>query len=299
MAKTPQRKNALGKGLGALLQSGNLVDIKNKEPKEIETNTIAEISISNIETNPFQPRTDFDEDALKELSESIKVQGIIQPITVRILSKNKFQLISGERRTQAAKLAGLKKIPAYVRKANDQQMLEMGLIENIQRENLNAVEIALSYQRLISECNLKQDDLGERVGKKRSSVTNYLRILKLAPDVLVGIRDGVISFGHAKALLGAKNIETQLSYFKQIISEGLSVRALEEMVKNAKESTSIKPAPKTTPSPEIKKLNSDLTSYFGSKISVKANDKGKGEIKIPFVSTKDLNRILDILNIKS
>ncbi len=299
MAAAPKRKNALGKGLGALLQGGDFDDVNNKEPKDVRTNTIADILVSDIETNPFQPRTDFDEEALNELAESIKVQGIIQPVTVRMLSKNKFQLISGERRTQASKLAGLKKIPAYIRKANDQQMLEMGLIENIQREDLNAMEIAFSYQRLITECKLKQEDLGERVGKKRSSVTNYLRLLKLPPDIQIGVRDNQISFGHARALLGTDKIETQISLYNKIVKEGISVRKLEELVRDFGAKKKSKENKSTPQNDDIKKLSSNLSSHFGTKINVKATDTGKGEIKIPFVSIEDLNRILDILDLKN
>jgi len=289
------KKAALGKGLGALL--GDSDNKGNAKPKKItvSTNSINEIEISKIEVNPYQPRTDFDKDALDELADSIKVQGIIQPITVRQLSDNKYQLISGERRLQASKLAGLKKLPAYIRKANDQQMLEMGLIENIQRENLNAMEIALSYQRLISECNLKQEELGDRVGKNRSTVTNYLRLLKLVPDVQISIRDGKISMGHARALVGANSTEIQLTAFKEITKNDLSVRNTEQLIKELNGGSKKKTTPKREPKFEIKKLQSDLSSHFGTKVAVNANDKGKGEIKIPFVSTEDLNRILEII----
>ena len=290
------KKAALGKGLGALLGDSNKSgEVKPKKITVTPTNAIDEIDISKIDTNPYQPRTDFDQEALNELAESIKVQGIIQPITVRKLSNDKYQLISGERRLQASKIAGLKKLPAYIRKANDQQMLEMGLIENIQRENLNAMEIALSYQRLISECNLKQEELGERVGKNRSTVTNYLRLLKLAPDVQIAIRDGKISMGHARALVGAENAETQLVALKEIISKGLSVRNTEQLIKDLNANKSSKPKKKKEANFEIKKLQNDLSSHFGTKVAVKSNANGKGEIKIPFVSTEDLNRILEIL----
>lgn len=204
-----QRKTGLGKGLGALLQSEDVRVTKNvsnadavaKESANAAAGSINFIKISQVAVNPFQPRTDFDEQALQELSESIKVQGLIQPITVRQVGKNEYQLISGERRLRAAKLAGIDDIPAYVRTANDQQMLEMALIENIQRENLNAIEVALSFQRMIEECNLKQEELGERVSKNRSTVTNYLRLLKLPPVIQAGIRDGKVSMGHARALV--------------------------------------------------------------------------------------------------
>lgn len=295
-----KRKNALGRGLGALLNDSPTNEPNLPRKASIGTSSnINEILIDQIEVNPFQPRTHFDEEALNELKDSIKTQGIIQPITVRKLGAKSYQLISGERRLQASKLGGLTKIPAYVRAANDQQMLEMALIENIQRENLNSIEVALSYQRLISECDLKQEELGDRVGKKRSTVTNYLRLLKLPPDVQAGIRDGKVSMGHARALIGIENIDTLLQVYKKVVEQALSVRKTEELVRlltsqneGQAEKTSVK-----TISPEIKKLQSELSSHFGSKIHIKADEKNKGEIKIPFVSTQDLNRILEILDI--
>lgn len=295
-----KRKNALGRGLGALLNDSptNKPQLPRKALISSPSSGINEIDIENIEVNPFQPRTHFDEEALNELKDSIKTQGIIQPITVRKLATNSYQLISGERRLQASKLGGLKKIPAYIRSANDQQMLEMALIENIQRENLNSIEVALSYQRLISECDLKQEELGDRVGKKRSTVTNYLRLLKLPPDVQAGLRDGKISMGHARALIGIENIDTLLDIYKKVIQQELSVRKTEELVRllTSPESTSSATSSKSN-SPEIKKLQTELSSHFGSKIQIKADEKNKGEIKIPFVSTQDLNRILEILDI--
>lgn len=295
-----KRKNALGRGLGALLSDSptNTPTLPRKASVPASTGSISEILIENIEVNPFQPRTHFNEEALNELKDSIKTQGIIQPITVRKLSTDSYQLISGERRLQASKLGGLTKIPAYIRSANDQQMLEMALIENIQRENLNSIEVALSYQRLISECNLKQEQLGDRVGKKRSTVTNYLRLLKLPPDVQAGIRDGKISMGHARALIGIESIDVLLDVFKKVTDQELSVRKTEELVRLL---TSKEPIPTKSggfeKSAEIQKLQSELSSHFGSKIQIKADDKNKGEIKIPFVSTQDLNRILEILDI--
>ncbi len=294
-----KRKNALGRGLGALLNDSPIN--KPKMPRKAAvttTSSISEISLENIKVNPYQPRTHFNEEALNELKDSIKTQGIIQPITVRKLAADSYQLISGERRLQASKLAGLTTIPAYIRTANDQQMLEMALIENIQRENLNAIEIALSYQQLITECGLKQEELSDRVGKKRSTVTNYLRLLKLPPDVQTSIQKGGISMGHARALIGIENIDSLLAVFKKIIQQGLSVRKTEEMVRLLSSSDSEKPATKpANHSAEIQKLQSELSSHFGSKIQIKADHKNKGEIKIPFVSTQDLNRILDILDI--
>jgi ParB family chromosome partitioning protein len=252
--------------------------------------------------NPFQPRTHFDEVALLELAESIKVHGIIQPITVRRLAQNQYQLISGERRYQASKLAGLETIPAYVRSADDQQMLEMALIENIQRENLNAIEIALSYQRLLSECNLKQEELGDRVGKNRATVTNYLRLLKLPPDVQIAVRDNKISMGHARAIINVENPEEQLYIFKKTLAEELSVRKVEELVRNLaqekeKEKTSQPAAASSQVTRELAQLQSQLSSHFGTRIVVKSDGK-KGEIKIPFLSVEDLNRILDILKLQ-
>ena len=258
---------------------------------------INEISIDSIEVNPFQPRTDFNEEALEELAESIRVQGIIQPITVRALNASEFQLISGERRLQASKRAGLTVIPAYIRTADDQQMLEMALIENIQRENLNAIEIALSYQRLLNECDLKQEQLGDRVGKNRTTVNNYLRLLKLPPDIQIALRDGKISMGHARAIINIENVDLQLDIFKKIIDEALSVRKVEQLVRDTLNPKKESPKPKEEINPEIVKLQDKLTSHFGTKIHVKADKNNKGEIKIPFVSADELERILELLKL--
>jgi len=297
--KKPVKRNALGRGLGALLQDSP------SNTDEKETSIIAavpaanmnEIKLTEIEVNPFQPRTHFDQEALAELAESIKVQGIIQPITVRKLKANQYQLISGERRFQASKLAGLTAIPAYVRTADDQQMLEMALIENIQRENLNAIEIALSYQRLLTECELKQEELGDRVGKKRTTVNNYLRLLKLPPDIQLALKEQKISMGHARAIINIENVALQLEVFKKIISEELSVRKVEDLVRQLA-AQKLEPKEKPTPSNsrEVVQLQSKLASHFGTKVDVKSDGK-KGEIKIPFVSIEDLNRILEILNL--
>lgn len=298
MAKGKQ-KSGLGKGLGALLSDSDSVEEKQVAPAvpPKESSDIGEILVSSVEVNPFQPRTDFDEDALEELAESIKTQGIIQPITVRKLSDDAYQLISGERRLQASKRAGLEKVPAYIRTADDQQMLEMALIENIQRENLNAIEIALSYQRLLSEIGLKQEELGDRVGKKRTTVNNYLRLLKLPPAVQAALRDKEISMGHAKALLSIENIDLQLNVFNKIINEALSVRKAEELARTILNGTTAKPKPATSENTEIIKLQDQLSSHFGTKIKIKSDQGNRGEIKIPFVSTEDLNRILEILEV--
>ncbi|HXA00548.1 MAG TPA: ParB/RepB/Spo0J family partition protein [Cytophagaceae bacterium] len=297
--KPPQKRNALGRGLSALIDDSDF-----KTEKKIEADAAAkslnEISLDSIEVNPYQPRTHFDQEALQELSDSIKTQGIIQPITVRQLSPNKYQLISGERRLQASKLAGLKNIPAYIRTANDQQMLEMALIENIQRENLNALEIALSYQRLISECHLKQEELGDRVSKNRTTVNNYLRLLKLPPDIQAALRDNKISMGHARAIVNVENVDVQLAIFKKIISEDLSVRKAEELARDmgkVPEKKSSKATKSSSTSYEIQSLQNKLSSHFGTKVHLKADQENKGEIKIPFVSVEDLNRILEILNV--
>lgn len=305
------KKKALGRGLSALL-SDSPADEKLESDIPVATapvvstpatatapaNGISEIPIEQIEVNPFQPRTHFDEDALLELAESIRVHGIIQPITVRRLAHNQYQLISGERRFQASKLAGLTSIPAYIRSADDQQMLEMALIENIQRENLNAIEIALSYQRLISECSLKQEELGERVGKNRTTVTNYLRLLKLPPDIQIAVRDNKLSMGQARAIISVENPEQQLYIFKKTLDEDLSVRKVEELVREiSAEKTIVKSESASNPvSREISQLQSRLSSHFGTRIVVKSDGK-KGEIKIPFLSVEDLNRILDILKV--
>ncbi len=300
------KKRALGRGLSALLND-NAEDEKlvNEIATDVipstPTNGMSEIPVSEIEVNPFQPRTHFDEVALLELAESIKVHGIIQPITVRRLSRNQFQLISGERRFQASQLAGLKSIPAYIRLADDQQMLEMALIENIQRENLNAMEIAISYQRLLTECSLKQEELGERVGKNRSTVTNYLRLLKLPPDIQIAVRDNKLSMGHARAIVNVENTEQQLYIYKKIVAEDLSVRKVEELVREiaTEKSPTKTDSTSTSSSPasrEIVQLQSKLSSHFGTRIAIKSDGR-KGEIKIPFVSVEDLNRILDILKV--
>jgi len=229
--KTVKKRSALGRGLGALLDDSGYEFKPKLVSDSVKQPLINEIPLKYIKSNPFQPRTDFDEESLNELAESIVTQGIIQPITVRKINDQEYQLISGERRLIASKKANLKSIPAYVREANDQQMLEMALIENIQRENLNAIEIANSYQKLLTECNLKQDELGDRVGKKRATVTNYLRLLKLPPDIQAAIREDKISMGHARALINIENIDLQLALFHKILKDDLSVRKTEHLVR--------------------------------------------------------------------
>ena len=301
-----QRKTGLGRGLSALLDDSDAVnppksnssDLLGENKKEVKVgNSIGNVNISDVETNPFQPRTEFDQVALNELSESIKVQGLIQPITVRVKENGGYQLISGERRLRASKLAGLTEIAAYIRLANDQQMLEMALIENIQRENLNSIEVALSFQRMMEECNLKQEQLGDRVGKNRSTVTNYLRLLKLPPAIQISIRDGKISMGHARALISVESTEDQLFIHNEIIDKGLSVRKVEELVRNLSNLPVSKPAKKAAPiSFEYQKLQRELTSKFSARVKLKVSENGKGAIEIPFGSEDDLSRILELLD---
>jgi len=296
-----EKRNALGRGLSALLNdSENVYTNKSNiasEPEVSSPGSVNEIKLSEIEINPFQPRTDFDEQALLELADSIKLQGLIQPITVRRLNAHSYQIISGERRFRASKLAGLTQIPAYVRTANDQQMLEMALIENIQRENLNAIEVALSFQRMIEECSLKQEELGDRVSKNRSTVTNYLRLLRLPPGIQASIRDGQISMGHAKALITIDDSARQIYIHQHIIQQGLSVRKTEELVRDLQR----RPVKKEGKQPEpvsfqIQKIQDDLASKFSARVRLKVGSQGKGTIEIPFLSDEDLNRILEMLD---
>lgn len=298
--KPNQKRGALGRGLGALLEDSPAKTRPGEILAEVLKTGIFEISLQQIQVNPFQPRVHFDTTALNELAESIRVQGIIQPITVRRLGGDDYQLISGERRFQACKIAGLTRIPAYVRTANDQQMLEMALIENIQRENLNALEIAHSYQRLLAECDLKQEELGDRVGKNRTTVNNYLRLLKLPPTIQAAIRDQQITMGHARALINVETVDQQLEIFKKAVDEELSVRQVEAIVKGlSAEKVSKKSVNLLNPSKkyELTKIQQQLASHFGAKVSLKSDMKNKGEIKIPFNSANDLNRILELLEI--
>ena len=303
-----QRKTGLGKGLGALLQQDDIAVGTNSNTPEVPVSknitspagSINFIKIDQVSINPFQPRTDFDEQALKELSESIVLQGLIQPITVRQVAKHEYQLISGERRLRASKLAGITEIPAYVRTANDQQMLEMALIENIQRENLNAIEIALSFQRMIEECSLKQEELGDRVSKNRSTVTNYLRLLKLPPVIQAAIRDGDLTMGHARALINVGEVDKQLFIFKEIVENGLSVRKAEQLVREvqqAKDKKSKSAKKKEGLNFQFQKIEDDLASKFATRVKLNLKStKGKGAIEIPFNSEDDLSRILELLD---
>lgn len=286
-------KKVLGRGLSALLENSE-TDITSVEPKALHS--IAEIEISQIIANPFQPRTEFDDDALEELCESIKVHGIIQPITVRKIGYEKYELISGERRTRASILAGLSKIPAYIRLANDQQMLEMALIENIQRENLNAIEVALSYSRLLDECGLKQEELGERVGKKRSTVNNYLRLLRLPDEIQLAIKDGDIMMGHARALVNVENPERQMAIFQSAVNASMSVRQVEELVRNEKEAsegTHSKAAAKYFDFTDYLKDKATIEKKYNTDIRFKSRSNDNGTIIISFSSKEQLQDILD------
>lgn len=303
-----EKRNALGRGLSALLNDSENVQNNNRStgdsgnvsssPEVNQLGSVNEIKLSEIEVNPFQPRSDFDPEALQELADSIKLQGLIQPITVRRLNAHSYQLISGERRFRASKLAGLTQLPAYVRTANDQQMLEMALIENIQRENLNAIEVALSFQRMIEECNLKQEELGDRVSKNRSTVTNYLRLLKLPPVIQASIRDGQLTMGHAKALITIDDSSKQIYLHQHIIQQGLSVRKTEELVRDMQRPAIKKEGKQPEPvSFQIQKIQDDLASRFSSRVKLKIGNQGKGVIEIPFLSEEDLSRILEMMEL--
>lgn len=294
------KKQALGRGLSALLKDPSN-DIKSVEDTNADkvVGNIIELDIDTIEINPFQPRTNFNEETLKELSTSIRELGVIQPITVRKIAFNQYQLISGERRLRASKLAGLTTIPAYIRIANDNDSLVMALVENIQRHDLDPIEIALSYQRLIDEIQLTQEQMSERVGKKRSTVTNYLRLLKLDPIIQTGIRDEFISMGHGRALIAIEDHEAQLAIYHKIIQENLSVRETEQLVKEynqGKDSSNKDDQPKKKMSYTISDSQKKIfTDFFGTKVDVKISATGKGKITLPFHSAEDLERILKLL----
>ncbi len=297
------KRNALGRGLGALLSNDINESIKNTQPPI--SGTLGRILLTQIETNPYQPRTDFPIDALQELAASIVMHGIIQPITVRKLGYDHYQLVSGERRLRASKIAELKDIPAYVLETDNQGMIEMALIENIQRENLNAMEIAFAYRRLIDECSLKQEELGDRVGKNRTTVTNFLRLLKLPPVIQIGIRDAKLSMGHARALINIKEVSDQISIYDQIIKNDLTVRKVEELVrileqpKAEKEPIAEKPKNDNPHQVFVLDVQEKLRMKLDSKVQIKHQNSGKGEIIIPYLSNDDLNRMLDILEASS
>lgn len=293
------KKQALGRGLSALLKDPSN-DIKSVEDKGADkvVGSIIELELDSIELNPFQPRSNFNEEALQELATSIKELGVIQPITVRKLDFNKYQLISGERRLRASKLLGLETVPAYIRLANDNESLVMALVENIQRHDLDPIEVAISYQRLIEEINLTQEELSERVGKKRSTITNYLRLLKLDPIIQTGMRDGFISMGHGRALINIDDQDAQSDIYHKVVTENLSVRDTEALVKKYQES--LKPKTAKTTSKAFFELKEEdkktFANYFGTKVDVNVANNGKGKITIPFHSEEDFNRILKLIN---
>lgn len=297
MAKAT-KKQALGRGLSALLKDPQN-DIRSANDKNAEklVGHIVELELDSIEVNPFQPRTSFNEESLRELATSIKELGVIQPITVRKLDYNKFQLVSGERRFRASKLIGLETVPAYIRIANDQESLEMALVENIQRQDLDPIEIALSYQRLMEEINLTQEQLSDRVGKNRSTIANYLRLLKLDPIIQTGMRDGFLSMGHGRALINVEDPQLQLEIYEKILTSTLSVRETEKLVRdldpnNKKE----KAAPPAAELPrDYKKNIKEFSDYLGAKIDVKLTKKGNGKLIIPFTSEEDFQRLTRLM----
>ena len=280
------KRNALGRGLGALID----------DAEKMKQAGIQEVELSKIEANPFQPRSKFDEEALEELTTSIREIGLIQPITLRKIGEDKFQIIAGERRFRAAQKAGFESIPAYIRHAKDDGMLEMALVENIQREDLDSIEIALSYQRLMEECDLTQENLSSRVGKKRSTIANYLRLLKLPAVIQKGLRDKEISMGHARALINIDDSDTQVMIYEQIVKHGFSVRKVEEIVRdlNSEEEKPEKSSKRKYPK-EYQPVKTQLDKIFNSRIGFSMNEKGRGKIVIPFKSAKELDRIVKII----
>jgi ParB family chromosome partitioning protein len=301
---TPHKKDkdALGKGIRSLLQSIDS-DLKTTSGElkssvvEAVTNMLR-VPLDQIETNPRQPRHDFDETALQELAQSIRLHDIIQPVTVSKLPSGKYRLISGERRFRAAKIAELKDIPAYVRQADDQQLLELALLENLQREDLNAMEIALSYKRMMEELNYTQEQVAERMGKERSTVANYIRLLKLPPDIQVAVRSNQLSMGHARALINVDTIDKQLYLFSEIKTKGLSVRQTEELVRKLyKENAPVKNSVKPTLPEAFKRIEDNLASHFSTRVKLNHNKKGEGSISIEYYSLQELNKLLDQLGV--
>jgi ParB family transcriptional regulator, chromosome partitioning protein len=297
--KKESHKKQLGKGIRALLSSMDAeeeVDRKSLS-KELSKN-VAFIPIAWIEANPFQPRKDFDSETIESLAQSIRTHGIIQPLTLRRLSEDNYQIIAGERRFRASKIAGLDAVPAYIRLADDQLLLEMALVENIQREDLNALEVSQSMNRLIVECNLTHDQLSARLGKNRSTVTNYLRLLKLPPEIQQAVRDKDISMGHARALAGITDLVELLYIFKKIRADELSVRKLEELIRTRQAGVvtpSVKKQAQNTLDPEISRIQDELSGFFGSRVSLKRSEKGSGTIVIHFNNDDSLNHILDLM----
>ncbi|MEO8771743.1 MAG: ParB/RepB/Spo0J family partition protein [Ferruginibacter sp.] len=297
-----QKKDALGKGIRSLLQNID-ADLKttsgNLKSEIIERSTgVLNVSLEQIETNPNQPRKDFDETALSELAASIKMHGIIQPLTVSAIGNGKYRLVAGERRYRAAKIAGLKDVPVYVRQTTEDSLLELALLENLQRENLNAIEIALSYKRLMDELDYTQEQVAERMGKERSTVTNYIRLLKLPPDIQIAVRNGVISMGHARALINVDVVDKQLYIFSEIKNRGLSVRQTEDLVRKIYTAgNAVKTSVKNLLPPSFKKIEDNLASQFSTKVKLAHNKKGYGSILFEYYSLEELNGLLDKMNI--
>lgn len=297
MATNSKKRSALGKGLSALLENAD-TDITSKSSGSGIVGSISTLSIKSIEANPFNPRTNFEKEALEELSTSISIHGIIQPLTVRKLGRDKYQLISGERRFRAAQLAGLTEVPAYVRIANDQAMLEMALVENIQREDLNPIEVALSYERLIEECDLTQDQLSQKIAKSRSSITNHLRLLKLPAPVQAGVKKKEISMGHARAIVSAGDEETQIALYERVVDENLSVREIEAIIRG--EAVATKEPTPSVAKPQITEMEYTFKEHLGdqlaTKVDIKKSPNGSGKIIVNFSSDVDLSRIMELLN---
>ncbi len=304
MSTPKQNKDLIGKGLRSLLQNID-ADLKTTSGA-LKTDVVEQVThtmripIADIQVNPKQPRRDFEEVALNELAASIKLHDIIQPLTVSKLANGKYQLIAGERRFRASKMAGLTDVPAYIRQANDQQLLELALLENLQREDLNAIEIAISYKRMMEELDHTQEQVAERMGKERTTVTNYLRLLKLPPDIQLAVRNGSLSMGHARALVNIDTIDKQLFVYKEIQQKGLSVRQTEELVRNmykAEKNNGVKSSVKSELAPAFKKIEDNLASHFGTKVKMAHNKKGYGSISIEYYSLEELNKILDAMNV--
>jgi len=293
MSSNPKKQPALGRGIGALLQNSN-TDITSSSG--ITVGSVSLISMEAIEANPFNPRTSFEKEALEELAKSIEVHGIIQPLTVRKMGRDNYQLISGERRFRASQLAGLKEVPAYVRIANDQTMLEMALVENIQREDLNAIEVALSYQRLMDECNMTQEQLSEKIAKSRSNIANYLRLLKLPDLIQAGVRDNLISMGHARALVAISDPLEQKRLFDEVVAHQLSVRDIENLIKAGSTNTSTSSPKKAVKlSSTQESYRTFLTERLATKVGIEKTENGNGKVILHFSSEKELNRLLELL----
>ena len=302
MTTPRQNKDALGKGIRSLLQNID-ADLKTTSGT-LKTNVVEQVTSTSripvelIQVNPRNPRKDFEEQALKELAVSIKNFDIIQPLTVSKMPNGKYQLVAGERRFRAAKIAGLKDVPVYIRHANDQELLELALLENLQREDLNAIEIGLSYKRMMDEINYTQEEVAERMGKERSTITNYIRLLKLPPDIQLAVRSGSLSMGHARALVNIDTIDKQLFVFQEIKSKGLSVRQTEELVRKLykTETVGVKTGVKSSLPPAYKRIEDNLASYFGTKIKLVHQKNGQGSIEIEYYSPEELNKILELMN---